>query len=147
MIPPFAPATGNLPPGVHEATWDEVVARYGYSAHRLRLLAGLKTALDALRVAGCRRVYLNGSFVTAKVRPNDFDACWEADGVDPDLLDPALLTWSNRRAAQKKKFGGELFIANSAATPSGVRYLEFFQGDRETGERKGIVALDLGALP
>jgi hypothetical protein len=59
-------------------------------------------------LAGCRRVYIDGSFVTAKNGPNDFDACWEADGVNPDLLDPTLLTWRDHRAAQKAKFGGEL---------------------------------------
>ena len=63
MIPPTDPVTGNLPPGVHEATWDEFLARYGYTPHRLALLAGLKLALDGLRTAGCRRVYVDGSFV------------------------------------------------------------------------------------
>lgn len=42
----------------------EIVARYGYTAHRLRLLTGLKSALDSLRDAGYRRAYLDGSFVT-----------------------------------------------------------------------------------
>lgn len=55
MLPSFDPATGLLPPGMHAATWEEIVARYGYSPHRLALLAGLKAALDALRTAGCRR--------------------------------------------------------------------------------------------
>jgi hypothetical protein len=48
--------------------------------------------------------------------PNDFDACWAMAGVDFDLLDrldPVLLDWSNRRAAQKAKFGDELFIAET----------------------------------
>ena len=88
MIPPFDRATRNLPPGVHEAAWNELVARYGYTPHRLALLAGLKAALDALRTAGCRRVYIDGSFVTAKEAPADFDACWEVDGVDLARLDP-----------------------------------------------------------
>src|SRR5919109_4373198 len=101
MIPPFEPSTGLLPAGVHEATWEELVARFGWTPHRLALLAGLKAALDALRVAGCRRVYIDGSFVTAKEAPGDFDGCWEMPGVDPDLLDPVLLTFDNRRAAQK----------------------------------------------
>jgi uncharacterized protein DUF6932 len=63
--------------------------------------------------------------------------------VDPDLLDPVLLTVANRREAQKAAFGGELFPAESAADPHGTRFLEYFQQDRLTGERKGIVALDL----
>ncbi len=118
MIPPFYPASGNLAPGVHEATWDEILARFGYTPHRLALLAGLKAALDTLRQAGCGRAYIDGSFVTAKEAPHDFDVCWEMAGVDFNLLDqldPVLLDWRNRRAAQKAKFGGELFIAESAA--------------------------------
>src|SRR5438067_7246932 len=111
MIPPFEPTTDNLPPGEHEATWDEILARYGYTPHRLVLLAGLKAALDALRAAGCRRAYLNGSFVTAKATPADFEAWWEMAGVDFDLLDqlePVLLDWTSQRAAQKARFAGEL---------------------------------------
>ena len=71
-------------------------------------------------------------------------------GVDFNLLDgldPVLLDWSNRRAAQKAKFGGELFIAESVADPWGTTYLEFFQHDRATGEPKGILAIDLRSLP
>lgn len=108
VIPLVDPATGNLPPGLHEATWEEIVERYGYTPHRLALLAGLRAALDTLRQAGCGRVYLDGSFVTGKEVPNDFDACWEIDGVNVDLLemlDPVLLDWSNRRAAQKAPIG------------------------------------------
>ena len=150
MVPPFDQASGNLPPGVHLATWDEIVARYGTTPHRLRLLAGLKSALDTLHQAGCIRAYLDGSFVTAKAMPNDFDACWEPTGVDlnrVDQLEPALLDWSQRRAAQKAAFGGELFIANAVADPRGTTYLDFFQRDRLTGAPKGIIAIDLGGLP
>ena len=51
------------------------------------------------RSAGCRRVWLNGSFVTARDEPGDFDACWDTDEVDLDALDPVLLDLSNERAA------------------------------------------------
>jgi hypothetical protein len=150
VIPPVDPDTGNLLAGVHEAAWNEIVGRYGYTPHRLALLAGLKAALDTLLQTGCGRAYLDGSFVAATETPNDFDACWEMAGVDFDLLEqlePVLLDWSNRRTAQKAKFGGELFIAESAADVWGTAYLEFFQHDRTTGEPKGIVAIDLGDLP
>jgi hypothetical protein len=145
-LPPFADS-GNLPEGVHEATWDEVVERFGANERRRELLEGLRQALDSLREAGCHRAYLDGSFVTAKEEPGDFDACWEAAGVDPDLLDPVLLTFANRRAAQKERFGGELFPADAAADPHGTRFLDYFQRDKLTGEPKGIVALNLGELP
>jgi hypothetical protein len=144
-IPPFEDS-GNLPEGIHEATWEEVVDRYGTTDRRRELLDGLQQALESLRAAGCRRLYINGSFVTAKDEPADFDACWEAAGVDPELLDPVLLTFANRRAAQKERFGGELFPADWEADPHGTRFLDYFQQDSVTGERKGIVALDLEEL-
>jgi hypothetical protein len=128
---------------VHDAGWDELVGRYGYNPRRLALLSGLKAALDSLRAAGCRRVYIDGSFVSDKVLPGDFDGCWEAAGVDPYLLDPVLLQFDNRRAAQKARFGGELFPVESAADSFGTRFLEFFQRDKHTGNRKGIISIDL----
>jgi hypothetical protein len=93
------------------------------------------------------RVYVNGSFVTAKDQPGDFDACWQASNVDPALLDPTLLDFSDRRRAQKAKFGGELFPAEVPADPAGTRFLDYFQQDKTTGARKGILALDLKDLP
>lgn len=144
-IPPFEDS-GNLPEGIHEASWEEIVDRYGTTDRRRELLEGLQQALESLRGAGCRRLYIDGSFVTAKDEPADFDACWEAAGVDPDLLDPVLLTFANRRAAQKERFGGELFPADWEADPHGTRFLDYFQQDSVTGERKGIVALDLEEL-
>jgi hypothetical protein len=91
-------------------------------------------------------VYLDGSFVTSKDVPGDFDACWEAGGVDPGLLHPALLDFSDHRAAQKAKYGGELFPAEVPAEPGGMRFVDYFQRDRVTGGAKGIVAIDLGAF-
>ncbi len=146
MIPPFD-AAGNLPPGVHKATWHEVADRFGTGPRRRELLAGLRAALDALRAAGCDKVYLDGSFVTTKPNPNDFDGCWDIAGVDPDLLDPVLLTFDRGRVAQKTKYQGELFPAQFRQGGTGVTFLELFQLDKETDRAKGIVALDLRTLP
>ena len=146
MIPPFDQASGNLPRGIHDATWEELVTRYGTTPRRLRLLAGLKDALDALAAAGCRRAYIDGSFVTAKEDPADFDGCWEAAGVNAGLLDPVLLDFSGFRRAQKATFGGELFVARMPADPMGTSFLDFFQRDKYTDEPKGIIAIDLGGL-
>jgi hypothetical protein len=44
------------------------------------------------------------------------------------------------------KFCGEMFVPNSSATPDGTRFLDFFQIDKNTGDAKGSVAIDLGAL-
>ncbi len=145
MLPEFD-AFGNLPPGEHGTTWRGLVDRYGYTPWREHLLSGLLEALQLLRAAGCRRVYVDGSFVTAKEVPGDFDACWDADGVDFDLIDERLLTFDAGRATQKAAFFGELFIADSRADPQGTLFRDFFQTDRD-GYRKGIVVLDLKELP
>lgn len=142
MLPPFDPDTGRLAEGEHAATWDEVVERFGWTRRRRQLLDGLAEAIDLLSAAGCRRLWLNGSFVTAKDEPGDFDACWETDGVDLDRLDPVLLDLSNHRTAQKTRFGGEL-LPNVVEAGSGLVFAEFFQNERDTG-RKGIVVIDLG---
>ena len=102
--------------------------------------------MTSLRDAGCKIVYVDGSFVTDKEIPGDFDACWEVDGVDPIILDPVLLTFEHGRAEQKAKYLGELFPASFDAVGDGFSFLEFFQTDRDTGRRKGIIAIDLGEL-
>ncbi len=153
MIPPFDDATGNLPPGIHQATWDEIVARYGYTAHRRALLDGLKAALDVLRGVGCRRAYLNGSFVSAVEVPGDFDACWEPDGVDLPrlgLVAPVLLDLRRGRREPKAVYGGELIpveLAAGTADAFATSILSVFQRDKRSGAPKGIVAIDLGELP
>jgi hypothetical protein len=42
---------------------------------------------------------------------------------------------------------GELFPAQFRAGGSGETFLEFFQTDKETGNPKGIIVLDLRRLP
>lgn len=146
MIPDFDPVTGNLPSGEHAATWQELVDRFGHTPWRQQLLAGLRDALGLLKAAGCVRAYIDGSFVTGKDEPGDFDACWDAEGVDFDRLDERLLTFDRGRATQKAAFLGELFIADARADPQGTLVRDFFQTDRE-GRRKGIVVIDLRDLP
>ena len=141
MIPQFD-AGGLLPPGIHWATWDEVSSVFGSTPWRKQLLAGLEMAIESLRRAGCRTVYIDGSFVTSKEIPNDFDACWE----EPELLDPVLLRFGAGRAEQKARYLGELFPASIGATVDGTSFLEFFQTDRVTEGAKGIIAVNLGGL-
>ena len=109
-------------------------------------MGGLRAALESLKRAGCRTVYIDGSFVTDKEYPNDYDACWVEDGVDPLALGPALLIFDPGRVTQKARYYGELFPASAVADVEGLSFLEFFQIDRDTGGPKGIVAIDLGEL-
>jgi Family of unknown function (DUF6932) len=142
MIPQFT-ADGLLPQGVHPATLEELSERFGGNERRRQLLRGLNEALRLLRAAGCHRVYINGSFVTARERPNDIDVCWDIDGVDADALDPVFFDFEDGRAAQKARFGVEFFPAQVPEGVTGKTFLEFFQVDKETGEPKGIIVLEL----
>jgi hypothetical protein len=146
MIPAADPVTGYLPPGVHSALWSAIASRFGgHNGHRARLIGGLHAALRNLAGAGCRSVLLDGSFVSEKELPQDYDGAWDTVGGDPDLLDPVLLDFTNGRAAMKSKYLGELFPAGAMAAP-GVLYRDFFMKDRN-GVPKGVVQIDLGSLP
>ena len=142
-IPLFDPASGLLPPGEHAASWDDVLDRFGWNPVRRRQLDGLAEALYLLAEAGCERVWLNGSFVTAKDEPGDFDAVWDPTGVDTDTLDPIFFDLADARRAQKARFGGEL-LPDMTEAGSGLRFAEFFQRDRG-GQPKGIILLELKA--
>ncbi len=134
---------GELAGGNPQSELAELEARFGHTPRRKLLLRGLREALQSLRQAGCGTAYLDGSFVTAKSDPNDFDACWEAVGVDSNALDPVLLDFSEYRHAQKMRFGGELFPTGMVADLKGTPFLDFFQGDHVADHTKGIVEIDL----
>jgi hypothetical protein len=39
-------------------------------------------AMLSLQAAGCRLIYINGSFTTSKSDPVDFDGCYDKETVD-----------------------------------------------------------------
>lgn len=136
---------GFLRPGRHVATWEEFETRFGTSRRRRILMGGLRRALDELRRAGCKRVYLNGSFVTTKANPGDYDGAWDIVGVNPVELKSEF--WMEKKVdvdIQKTKYKGELYPADMIESGSGLRFLNFFQRRKYTHEAKGIVEMYLG---
>lgn len=85
-IPELNP-TGLLEPGLHEATLQEVKARFGQfqrSDRRAALMAALERYVDEARQSGvAEAVLVDGSFVTAKDEPGDVDCIL--------VLDPAAV--------------------------------------------------------
>lgn len=143
MIPEFD-ENGNLPPGVYFCEWEEFKERFGNSFKRERMINGLELAITQLKAAGCRIIYINGSFVTSEPSPNDFDACYDNDTVNIDYLRknaPRLIN-SFDRQAQKSKYQGEFFRSDEPVGDLGLNSFEFFQRDRMQN-RKGIIAIDL----
>ena len=137
-------SNGQLIPGIYTLCWLEFFSLYSYNPKRKRLLRGLYYGIIELKKAGATEIFVDGSFVTQKVEPNDFDACWNLQGVDLKLLDPIFLDFRDGRKAQKARFGGEFFPHNwSAIAGTGLTFLEFFQKDKFTGDPKGIIRIDL----
>ena len=73
-LPPFD-ERGDLPVGVHRATLDEVLARFGHGTPQRQIVTGrlLRIRELALRTGKLERFVVYGSYVTAKPAPNDVD--------------------------------------------------------------------------
>jgi hypothetical protein len=73
MIPAFND-DGYLPPKVHQATVEEIAARFGRETElRCVQMESLAWLVDLARRAGALRLIVNGSFVTDRPEPNDVD--------------------------------------------------------------------------
>ncbi|PSB02331.1 DUF6932 family protein [Merismopedia glauca] len=128
-MPPFN-SLGYLPPGIYEISWEELMERFATNPQRQRIVTGLAAALRKLAIAGCTRVIIGGSFISAKEEPNDFDAYYDNFGLDFDLLDPLFV---ENIDSQQEVFCGELFPT--------IGYDQFLQTDK-SGNPRGVVALD-----
>jgi hypothetical protein len=143
VLPKFLP-NGLLPDGVHEATWEDFRERFGTNSQRRAILAGIRGAGKALARAGCRRLWVDGSFVTKKKRPSDWDGCWDSHGVKSQLLDVSFLDFSEAsRMKIKMKYQADLFPSSLVETGSGLAFVNYFQIDKKTNDPKGIVELSL----
>lgn len=74
MLPELT-AEGELPPGVHIADWHEFEARFCTSSpRRVWLSSRLRILLELAATSGkLRRIFVWGSFVTARPVPGDID--------------------------------------------------------------------------
>ena len=97
-------ANGNLPPGEHTMTWSEIVQRFGGNDRRRELLDGLHDLCLTLQAASCETLWLDGSFVTSKDEPGDFDAVSDHHSV-PDLAALGeLFLKADQRDARKARW-------------------------------------------
>ena len=135
---------GNLIEGIHTMSIDEFEIEFGFNKIRKTLIEGLKLGIEHLKDCVCKNLYIDGSFVTKKEIPSDFDACWDEDGVDLAKLIssyPTIVNFDEGRKYQKLLYGGEFFLMNTKASPYDT-FINFFQKDRD-GNKKGIVNIKL----
>lgn len=141
-IPQFR-ADGYLPEGFYLASEAEVLFRFGSPTRRRRRLAlRLRRWVELARQVGGRRLLIDGSFVTAKDKPNDIDAVillppdfqeHVEEGLEPALeLEEMLMT----------RLPEEIFAAEDETDWN--QWVEFFSRTREAdGRRKGLVEIVL----
>jgi len=145
-----------LNPGIYKLTWTEVCEYLGWNYKRKSLLQGLREGLEALKECGCKKVYLDGSFVSKRDRPKDFDVCFEEDGVDFDKLKAnfeALTIFTNGRQQQKRIYKGE-FVPASTEVSGSLTFKDLFQLIKDpvdssyinTHSQKGIISINLDSL-
>lgn len=133
--------SGLLPVGIHLATWNELVEKFGFNEHRLKLLEGLKKGLNLLRQYGCRDACIDGSFVTNKRFPNDVDVCYDNTHMNWKKFikqQPEFNDVKNGSKIQKEKYQSEFYAINAFEDD----ILQYFQFDKDHNP-KGIVKLNL----
>ena len=139
-LPEFTEA-GDLPPGVHRASLDEVIARFGRSSVRRQLIADrLRRIFGITRATGhLGRFVVFGSFVTAHPSPNDVDVfLLMDDAFDAGALRGEAAILFDHAAAQAY-FGASVFWLRRLAALGGEdAAVEHWQIKRD-GTRRGIV--------
>lgn len=141
-IPKFR-ADGYLPDGLYLASEAEILFRFGSSNRRRRLLTlRLKRWIELARLVGGRRLFIDGSFVTAKPEPHDIDSVIL---LSSDFQDQ--VAQGNEAAIELEEMiltrrPEEIFAAEDDIDWN--EWIEFFSRTREVdGRRKGLVEVKL----
>ena len=126
---PILNKSGLLPTGIHLATWNELVEKFGFNEPRLKLLDGLKKGLNLLWKYECTEVCIDGSFVTNKPYPNDVDVCYDNTHMNWRRFikeQPEFNDLKNGSKIQKEKYQSEFYAYNAFEDS----ILHYFQYDR-----------------
>jgi hypothetical protein len=137
-------ADGDLPPGIHHATMDEVVARFGGpGAARRRCTRNLRHVFNLARTtAQFQRMIVFGSYVTAKASPNDVDVIL----ILSNSFNPLTVAGEARRifdhAIAQSRFGASIFWVTEEITLGEPMddFVSHWQRKRDGG-RRGIVEI------
>jgi len=139
---------GDLPPGIHRATFDEIerrLSRFIVSDRRINLFARFKQLLVMAKRSGIvERLVVGGSFVTSKPEPNDIDVVIVVDSdLDFDALTPSQYTVTDRRALRRvlKTEALDIITVRNGTTRMDL-VLELFQSKRDN-KQVGVVEVKL----
>lgn len=149
MALPVYREDGWLPEGHHPATWDEIIAAFGgeEGSQRARVLARLIEWRDRLQEHGLAgRLILNGSFVSARADPGDFDTIFI---LDEGLEDRLAQEEEARRLVDytycRERGWGDVFLFSASALRKFPHLfpLDALDYDKRSGNPKGVVEVRL----
>src|SRR5262245_19470925 len=113
---PAFDSQGNLPEGVYKASLDEVIARFGQGTPQRQLVtARLRRIYELARATGkLERFVIFGSFITAKLEPNDVDIILVVrdDFREQDYVPDGFPMFDHRRA--QRELGASIFVIRPA---------------------------------
>ena len=139
-------SNGDLPGGVHRATLDEVLARFGHGTTQRQIATGrLKRVMELARGTGkLERFIIFGSYITAKPEPNDVDILLVMrDDLQEQDYDPDTFPMFDHSRAQRE-LGASLFVIRPGfIIGEGVdQFIAHWQVKRDLS-RRGIVEVIL----
>jgi predicted nucleotidyltransferase len=140
-IPEFN-TQGDLPVGVHPATLEEVYERFGAGTPQRQLVTKrLKRIYElAHRTGKVERFVIYGSYVTAKLAPNDVDIflVMRDDFLLLDCEEEVASVFQHMQAHDK--FGASIFWTSVSGVllVSIEEFIAYWQTKREQGKR-GII--------
>lgn len=143
---------GWLPSGHHAAEWPEIGLRFGggSGSRRELILNSLLKWRDAARAKGMGgRVVLDGSFVSSKEVPGDFDLVFSYDGATEALLrgDASARRLTDYQECHALGFLGDVFalpasLKQFSPALSGLDMFDLSRG----GMSKGGVEVELWSV-
>src|SRR5260370_30549467 len=144
MALPSFNAEGELPPGVHPATWAEVRQRFGAKGGQRWVCTQRLTHIRELskRTGFLRRFVVFGSFITAKSEPNDVDIVLVMDDGFHLYDCPVELRGLFEHAVAQGRHGASIFWlrAGMLIGESVEEFIAYWQVKRGGG-RRGIVEM------
>lgn len=134
---------GWFPAGHHLADWEDVETRFGAGQVRAALTRKLIAFRDELRTQGIQGyLVLDGSYVSAKLSPNDFDVLLVAAPGCQALVnaDPEIARLLDAERAEKERGFTLLFIEEISAMLSLIKTVWDVS---KQGVPKGVVEVTL----
>lgn len=137
-----------LPPGVYPVSWSDISNSFSgqIGSKRHTVFSKLEKWVSDLRTLGVKgRLILDGSFISNKPDPSDFDCVLIVASETTHLLnDPQVADLVDYQRLKIRGFGDIFYFTEDALT-TGSQLLqnvhEIFARDKDTNDEKGMVEL------